>query len=103
MAKAVANGANGAKRTKAETNGNANGTTTAASEAEKKEEAPAEASPEAPSGGILKLGDTLPSLKLQNEQGKDVELSSLADKKGVVLFLYPKVNPPSLSEAEPPS
>lgn len=60
---------------------------------EKKEEAPASAKPAKPSSSkTLQLGDTLPKIKLENEEGGEVDVSTL---KGVVIFLYPKVLPPS--------
>lgn len=72
---------------------------------ERKAEAPASAKPTAPAAGpggsskILKEGDKLPKIKLENQEGDEVDVSSLAGEKGVVIFLYPKVStspfPPS--------
>lgn len=68
-----------------------------AAEAEKKAEAPADADTEKPAskaGGKIKEGDVLPKgLKLEDEEGKEVDVGELAKDKGVVLFLYPKVCP----------
>ena len=38
------------------------------------------------------IGDALPSLTLKNEKGEDVEVSTLAAEKGVILFLVPKAD-----------
>jgi peroxiredoxin Q/BCP len=59
---------------------------------EKEAEAPASAKPDT-SKGILKVGDKLPKLVLKDNGGDDVDIGTLADEKGVVLFLYPKVGP----------
>lgn len=40
----------------------------------------------------IDVGDALPSLTLQNEKGEDVEVSTLAAEKGVILFLVPKAD-----------
>jgi len=61
---------------------------------EKKAEAPAEAKPETGGAAKLKLGDKLPSIKLQDNTGKEVDVSTLAGERGVVLFLYPKADTP---------
>ncbi|KAF9802746.1 hypothetical protein IEO21_09828 [Rhodonia placenta] len=42
----------------------------------------------------IDVGDALPSLTLQNEKGEDVEVSTLAAEKGVILFLVPKADTP---------
>lgn len=65
--------------------------TAAKAEEEKKNEAPASAKPSTGGGKVLKLGDKLPALKLKTNEGKEVDVGSLAGDKGVVLFLYPKV------------
>lgn len=44
-------------------------------------------------GEVLKMGDRLPSIKLKDEEGNTVDVSTLAGEKGVVFFLYPKVGP----------
>lgn len=44
-------------------------------------------------GEVLKMGDRLPSIKLEDEEGNTVDVSTLAGEKGVVFFLYPKVGP----------
>jgi peroxiredoxin Q/BCP len=63
-----------------------------ASEEEKKAEAPKSAKADTGGKGPIKLGDSLPSITLQNEKGEDVDVAKLAEGgKGVVLFLYPKV------------
>lgn len=40
----------------------------------------------------IDIGDALPSLTLKNEKDEDVEISTLAAEKGVVLFLVPKAD-----------
>ncbi|WVQ71230.1 hypothetical protein IAR50_000755 [Cryptococcus sp. DSM 104548] len=45
-------------------------------------------------GPKLKLGDKLPNIKLKNEDGELVDVSTLAGEKGVVFFLYPKADTP---------
>ena len=40
----------------------------------------------------IDIGDSLPSITLKNEKGEDVDVSSLASEKGVVLFLVPKAD-----------
>jgi peroxiredoxin len=40
----------------------------------------------------INIGDSLPSLTLKNEQDEDVEISTLAAEKGVILFLVPKAD-----------
>lgn len=40
----------------------------------------------------IDLGDSLPSLTLQNEKGEDIDVASLAAEKGVVMFLVPKAD-----------
>jgi len=42
----------------------------------------------------IDLGDSLPTLTLKNEKDEDVEISTLAAEKGVVLFLVPKADTP---------
>lgn len=42
--------------------------------------------------GVLKLGSGLPKIVLQNEDGEDVDVSTLAGERGVVFFLYPRVS-----------
>lgn len=44
-------------------------------------------------GEVLKMGDKLPSIKLNDEEGNTVDVSTLIGEKGVVFFLYPKVGP----------
>ena len=64
-----------------------------AAEAEKEEEAPKDAEPDTGSKGALKLGDKLPKISIEDNEGKAVDVSGLAGKdRGVVLFLYPKVS-----------
>ena len=42
---------------------------------------------------VLKVGDKLPSIQLQDSESKDVDVAGLAKGgKGVVIFLYPKVS-----------
>ncbi|THH16055.1 hypothetical protein EW146_g4514 [Bondarzewia mesenterica] len=40
----------------------------------------------------IDLGDNLPSLVLQNEQGEDIDVANLTAEKGVVIFLVPKAD-----------
>lgn len=40
----------------------------------------------------IDIGDSLPSLTLKNEKGDDVDVSTLAAEKGVILFLVPKAD-----------
>lgn len=56
---------------------------------EKKEEAPASAKS---SGKTLAQGDKLPKIKLEDEEGGEIDVSTLAGEEGVVIFLYPKVS-----------
>ncbi|EIN04621.1 peroxiredoxin Q, partial [Punctularia strigosozonata HHB-11173 SS5] len=44
------------------------------------------------------VGDLLPSLTVQNEKGEDVDVSTLASEKGVVLFLVPKADTPGCTQ-----
>ncbi|ODN84114.1 hypothetical protein L202_00126 [Cryptococcus amylolentus CBS 6039] len=61
----------------------------------KKEVTPAtESEDDEADGPTLKLGDKLPSIKLKNEDGELVDVSTLAGEKGVVFFLYPKADTP---------
>ncbi|KAJ7229309.1 thioredoxin-like protein [Mycena haematopus] len=43
---------------------------------------------------LIDIGDSLPSLTLKNEKDEDVEVSSLTEEKGLVLFLVPKADTP---------
>jgi peroxiredoxin len=40
----------------------------------------------------MAVGDTLPSLVLKNEKDEDVDVKSLTEEKGLVLFLVPKAD-----------
>lgn len=40
----------------------------------------------------IDIGDVLPSVTLKNEKDEDVEISTLAAEKGVILFLVPKAD-----------
>lgn len=62
--------------------------------AEAKPAAAAAAPVKAPSskGAPLKLGQGLPKIKLEDNTGAEVDVSTLAAEKGVVIFLYPKVS-----------
>ncbi|KAH9476121.1 Peroxiredoxin bcp1 [Psilocybe cubensis] len=42
----------------------------------------------------LEIGDNLPALTLQNEEGGEIKVAELAAEKGVVLFLVPKAATP---------
>ncbi|KAH7890635.1 thioredoxin-like protein [Phlebopus sp. FC_14] len=46
----------------------------------------------------IHLGDTLPSLVLQNESGEDVDTASLVAERGVVLFLVPRADTPGCTQ-----
>ena len=60
-------------------------------EKEEKEEK-AKPKPKSSSNSKLQKGDNLPSIKLENEDGEEVDVSSLTSGgKGVVIFVYPKV------------
>lgn len=66
---------------------------TKAAEEEKKEEAPKSAKADTGSSKPIKLGDKLPSIELEDEDGKKVDVATLTrGGKGVVVFLYPKVS-----------
>jgi len=43
------------------------------------------------SNSKLEKGDNLPSIKLENEDGEEVDISTLTEGSGVVIFVYPKV------------
>lgn len=47
---------------------------------------------EQPEVQLINIGDSLPQMTLKNETGEDVEVSSLAAEKGVILFLIPKAD-----------
>lgn len=49
------------------------------------------------SRGVLKLGQTLPPIVLEDNTGAEVDVSTLAGERGVVLFLYPRVSSPRRS------
>jgi peroxiredoxin len=40
----------------------------------------------------MAVGDTLPSFVLKNEKDEDVDVKSLTEDKGLVLFLVPKAD-----------
>ncbi len=61
----------------------------AADKPESKEEA--NGKPPSASRGVLQLGSGLPKITLQNEDGEDVDVSTLTGERGVVIFLYPRV------------
>lgn len=81
------------------------------SEAEDKKKAASKAAkpvskPVSTAGG-LKEGQKLPKITLQDNEGNDVDVSTLAGDKGVVIFLYPKVRAEAglallCSSSEPP-
>lgn len=49
--------------------------------------------PKSSSNSKLQKGDSLPSIKLENEDGEEVDVSTLTEGgKGVVIFVYPKVS-----------
>ncbi|BEI93441.1 uncharacterized protein CcaverHIS019_0510690 [Cutaneotrichosporon cavernicola] len=50
--------------------------------------------PPSASRGALQLGSDLPKITLQNEDGEDVDVSTLTGERGVVIFLYPRADTP---------
>ncbi|WVF70576.1 hypothetical protein IAT40_005368 [Kwoniella sp. CBS 6097] len=70
----------------------------AATKKEKEKEAEAEAPADAPAEtgprGQLKQGDKLPKITLKDNGGNEVDVSTIAGEKGVVIFLYPKADTP---------
>ncbi|GMK59687.1 hypothetical protein CspeluHIS016_0802930 [Cutaneotrichosporon spelunceum] len=50
--------------------------------------------PPSASRGVLQLGSVLPKITLQNEDGEDVDVSTLAGERGVVIFVYPRADTP---------
>ena len=49
--------------------------------------------PKSSSNSKLQKGDNLPSIKLENEDGEEIDVSTLTGGgKGVVIFVYPKVS-----------
>ncbi|EGN94522.1 hypothetical protein SERLA73DRAFT_188471 [Serpula lacrymans var. lacrymans S7.3] len=46
----------------------------------------------------INIGDSLPSLTLKNEKDEDVDVTSIASEKGVVLFLVPKADTPGCTQ-----
>jgi peroxiredoxin Q/BCP len=64
----------------------------AADKPEPKDEA--NGKPPSASRGVLQLGSGLPKITLQNEDGEDVDVSTLAGERGVVIFLYPRADTP---------
>lgn len=46
----------------------------------------------APSLDPIDIGDSLPSFTLKNEKEEDVDVASLAEEKGVILFLVPRAD-----------
>ncbi|KAI0266388.1 thioredoxin-like protein [Gloeopeniophorella convolvens] len=47
---------------------------------------------EPPALAPIDIGDTLPSYTLRNEQGEDVDVSTLAAEQGVILFSIPRAD-----------
>ncbi len=43
---------------------------------------------------MLKKGDQIPDITLQNHEGVDVSLASFKDKQPIVVYFYPKNNTP---------
>ncbi|KAK8865863.1 hypothetical protein IAR55_001011 [Kwoniella newhampshirensis] len=78
------------------TNGKATTSTvkSASAKKEKELEAPGSAEPETSTRGQLKKGDKLPKIKLNDNTGTEVDVSTLAGEKGVIFFLYPKADTP---------
>lgn len=46
---------------------------------------------------LLKVGDTVPTLTVQNQAGEDVSLSDYQGKK-LIIFFYPKASSPSCTK-----
>jgi peroxiredoxin Q/BCP len=40
----------------------------------------------------IDIGDSLPTLTLENEKNEDIQIADLASENGVVLFLVPKAD-----------
>jgi peroxiredoxin Q/BCP len=60
---------------------------------EKDDEEKSTSKPKPKSNSKLALGDVLPSLTLENDEGKEVDVSKLTEGgNGVVIFIYPKVS-----------
>ncbi|KZP14891.1 AhpC-TSA-domain-containing protein [Athelia psychrophila] len=43
---------------------------------------------------IIDIGDSLPSVTLKNEKGEDIDVSTLTNEKGLIVFLVPKADTP---------
>jgi len=59
-----------------------------------RKKAKADDSPEVPEIAPIDIGDVLPSLILKTEKNEDVDVSTLAAEKGIILFLVPKADTP---------
>jgi peroxiredoxin Q/BCP len=53
---------------------------------------------EKPSSAVLKVGDTIVDVDLQNEAGETVSVLSLTKDKGVVFFMFPKAATPGCTK-----
>ncbi|KAF7324496.1 AhpC-TSA-domain-containing protein [Mycena kentingensis (nom. inval.)] len=84
---------NAGKKRKAAEDKPAKTTKKAKADAEDKDDEE-EAAEEEPEVATIDIGDSLPSLTLKNEKDEDVEVSSLTEDKGLVLFLVPKADTP---------
>ena len=40
----------------------------------------------------IDIGDTIPSVVLKNEKDEDVDVATLTEEKGLILFLVPKAD-----------
>src|ERR1700686_2657382 len=46
----------------------------------------------------LGIGDKLPDVTLQDEEGNDINVVDIASEKGIVLFAYPKASSPGCTK-----
>ena len=46
----------------------------------------------------LAVGDTIPDVKLVNQQGSEVSLEDLVKENGIIIFMYPKANTPGCTK-----
>jgi thioredoxin-dependent peroxiredoxin len=50
----------------------------------------------------LIVGDKLPDLTLQDEEGNDINIIDITSEKGIILFAYPKASTPGCTKQVPP-
>jgi peroxiredoxin Q/BCP len=46
----------------------------------------------------LGMGDKLPDITLQDEEGNDIKVVDIASEKGIILFAYPKASTPGCTK-----